>query len=107
MSGHAVLGGIRAMLSVDCAAEFFGLSSATARKRDANDIPRYALWGYSGGAVASEFAAELQVRYAPELQFAGVAIGGLTPNISSIRDLVDGTLLAGLTPSWLHPELAD
>ncbi|EON97840.1 putative lipase 1 precursor protein [Phaeoacremonium minimum UCRPA7] len=102
MSGHAVLDGIRAVLSDACAAEFFGLSSPTVRKRSANSPPwRYALWGYSGGAVASEFAAELQVQYAPELQFAGVAIGGLTPNISTIRDLVEGTLYASLTPSWL------
>src|SRR6202035_184338 len=32
-----------------------------------------ALWGYSGGSVASADAAELQPVYAPELKLAGIA----------------------------------
>lgn len=51
---------------------------------------KYALWGYSGGALASEWAAELQVQYAPELNFAGVALGGLTPNVTSVLLTVNG-----------------
>lgn len=58
--GHATLDSIRAVKSLSV-----GL------KQDA----RVALWGYSGGSLASEFAAELQVQYAPELQISGVALG--------------------------------
>jgi hypothetical protein len=64
-SGHATIDSVRAALDAR-----FGIPPHA----------RYALWGYSGGALASEFAAELQVQYAPEMEFAGVAAGGITPN---------------------------
>jgi hypothetical protein len=73
-SGHATIDSIRAVLSPD-----FGLKSNA----------KYALWGYSGGALASEWAAELQVQYAPELNFAGAAVGGLTPNVTSVFEAVN------------------
>ena len=57
---------------------------------------KYALWGYSGGALASEWAAELQVQYAPELSFSGVALGGLTPNVTSVLETINGSELAYL-----------
>ena len=47
------------------------------------------MWGYSGGALASEWAAELAVQYAPEMTFAGVALGGLTPNSTSVLESVN------------------
>jgi hypothetical protein len=50
------------------------------------------MWGYSGGALASEWAAELQVQYASEMDFAGAALGGLTPNVTSVMNAVDGTV---------------
>jgi hypothetical protein len=56
------------------------------------------MWGYSGGALASEWAAELQVQYAPEMSFAGAALGGLTPNVTNVLLAVDGTSDAGLIP---------
>ncbi|KIW23589.1 uncharacterized protein PV07_11776 [Cladophialophora immunda] len=84
--GHATLDSVRAVLSAG-----FGLSS------DA----RYAMWGYSGGSIASEWAAELQVQYAPELNFSGVALGGLVPNGTTILHTIDGTPAAGLIPSFL------
>lgn len=56
------------------------------------------MWGYSGGALASEWAAELQVQYAPELNFAGAALGGLTPNTTTVMKACSGQLCAGLTP---------
>ncbi|OGM48448.1 lipase 1 precursor [Aspergillus bombycis] len=59
---------------------------------------RTALWGYSGGALASEWAAELQVQYAPELSLAGAALGGLTPNITNVMNTVTGNINAGLIP---------
>jgi len=59
---------------------------------------RYAMWGYSGGALGSEWAAELQHHYAPELKFSGVALGGLTPNVTSTVESVTGKFYAGLIP---------
>jgi hypothetical protein len=90
MSGHAVLDGVRAVLRGGCASTLGLLPSV-----------KYAVWGYSGGALASEFATELQQDYAPELGFVGAAMGGLTPNATSVRDTVEGTVTAGLIPLWL------
>ncbi|KAK3725429.1 hypothetical protein LTR37_000399 [Vermiconidia calcicola] len=85
-SGHAVLDSVRAVLNTR-----FGLS----------DTARYAMWGYSGGSLASEWAAELQVQYAPELSFAGAALGGVLSNMSSIIPAINGTMWAGLFPEAL------
>jgi hypothetical protein len=97
-SGQATLDSLRAVLSFG-----HGLCPYT----------RYVLWGYSGGALASEWAAELQGSYAPELNIRGVAIGGLTPNISSVIYSVSGTPFAGLAPLGIlglanvYPEVRD
>lgn len=85
MSGHATLDSVRAILSL----------------KDSILLPNntlYALWGYSGGALASEWAAELQVQYAPELNFSGVALGGLTPNVTSVMFTINKSIAAGLAP---------
>lgn len=84
-SGHATIDAVRAVMSSG-----FGLA-------DSPDV-RYAMWGYSGGALASEWAAELQVQYAPELNFAGAALGGLTPNITTVMEACSGQVCAGLSP---------
>lgn len=84
--GHNVLDSVRAALQSDC-----GL------REDA----RYAMWGYSGGSIASETAAELQVQYAPELNFAGAALGGLVSNLTAAFPVITGTQFAGLIPSGL------
>jgi hypothetical protein len=70
---HGVLDGVRA-------ARAFGPAGVQA------SAP-LALWGYSGGALASDLAAQAQPSYAPELQFVGVALGGV---VSDLR----ATLLA-------------
>ncbi len=85
--GHATIDSIRAVLSL----RDVGLTS---------DV-RYAMWGYSGGSIASEWAAELQVQYAPELNFSGLAIGGVPPNATGLLQNIDGTPAAGLIPSAL------
>lgn len=59
---------------------------------------KYILWGYSGGALASEWAAELQGTYAPELEVSGVAIGGLTPDVFNVFNTVTSGYSAGLIP---------
>lgn len=87
--GHATLDSIRAVLN-----QFQGWSL--------NNSTRVALWGYSGGSVASEWAAELQVQYAPELQIAGAALGGLVPNFTdAVPNVAVGSYFAGLVPAVL------
>lgn len=66
-AGHAVLDSVRAVLS------FRNLGKS-----------RSVLWGYSGGALASGFAAELQASYAPELEIAGVSLGGQPSNFTQV-----------------------
>ncbi|WP_158608564.1 lipase family protein [Stagnimonas aquatica] len=41
------------------------------------------MMGYSGGAIATGWAAALQPRYAPELNLVGVAAGGLPANLEA------------------------
>ncbi|KAE9365672.1 secretory lipase-like protein 1 precursor [Stipitochalara longipes BDJ] len=71
----------------------------------------YQMWGYSGGSLASEWAAELQPSYAPELNFKGTALGGLVPNVTSILLTINKSLFAGLVPPGIlglgsaYPEL--
>ena len=84
--GHATIDSVRAVLFSG-----FGL----------DDHAQYAMWGYSGGSIASEWAAELQVQYAPELNFSGLAIGGLIPNVSNAINTVDDTPASGLIPPAL------
>lgn len=104
-SGHATIDSVRAVMH----AVARGWSSFSSPTQDDNDDDannatppevRFALWGYSGGALASEWAAELQVQYAPELTpaFGGAALGGLTPNVTSVLLSVNGGLEAGLIP---------
>lgn len=64
--------------------------------------PQYVLWGYSGGALASTWAAELQPSYAPELKYAGVAVGGTTPNISAVLQTINNGSHAGLAFSGIY-----
>lgn len=83
---HATLDSIRAVKSLS-----LGLAPEA----------RVALWGYSGGSLASEFAAEMQVQYAPELRISGVALGGLVDNATDAIDDVSGGPFAGLIPLGL------
>jgi len=85
ISGLATLDSVRAVLN---AASQIGLDKKA----------RYALWGYSGGALASEWAVELQGKYAPDLKFAGAALGGLAPNSSSVLFSINKQWAAGLAP---------
>lgn len=90
LSGHATLDNVRAILS-PAGQKRFGVDAAS----------KVALWGYSGGALASEWAAELQVQYAPELNITGIAVGGLTPNVTNVLLSIDGTAAAGIAPPGL------
>ncbi|MFI6047536.1 lipase family protein [Nocardia sp. NPDC051321] len=82
LGGRITLDGIRA-------AENFGeagLSGAGTRA---------VLWGYSGGAIPTGHAAELQPEYAPELNLVGSATGGLMADISTAVDYNNGTSTFG------------
>lgn len=86
LAGHAALDGIRAAIN---SASFTGIS------RD----PTVAMWGYSGGSLASLWAAELQPTYAPELRTVGAAVGGTVPNITTVVTSVNKNAAAGLIPA--------
>jgi hypothetical protein len=78
-----VLDGIRAAIGFEPA----GFDAATP----------IGLWGYSGGALATLFAVELQAAYAPELNIVGAAAGGAGVDIiSSPQMFEDGNLLSGI-----------
>ncbi|KAE8142315.1 putative lipase [Aspergillus pseudotamarii] len=51
---------------------------------------RTVMFGYSGGAFASEWAAEYHQEYASELKIAGAVLGGPPPNISSTYEHSNG-----------------
>lgn len=56
------------------------------------------MWGYSGGALASEWAAELHQIYTPELPLIGAAIGGGTPDMCNVINTINKGPFAGLPP---------
>lgn len=99
-AGQAVLDGIRATESFAPA----GLDGVRTN---------VGLWGYSGGALASGWAAELQPGYAPELHVAGVAEGGLPVNPAHVLTRINGGPFAGIAMSGIagmsqaYPRLAD
>jgi hypothetical protein len=78
---HGVLDGIRAALSFAPA----GFTAATP----------VGLWGYSGGALASSLAAQLQPAYAPELKFAGIALGGEVGDLNATFKAFNGSVFGG------------
>ncbi|CAO3580806.1 unnamed protein product [Absidia cylindrospora] len=99
MAGHGVLDAVRAVLSS---------GNQTKIKADAASQ----LWGYSGGALATGWAVQLQPSYAPELKFIGAALGGLPVDLNQTLNAVGGGPFAGLAPSGIigltnqYPELA-
>ncbi|KAM3451050.1 hypothetical protein MY3296_005557 [Beauveria thailandica] len=82
-SGHGLLDSIRAVRSLH---DLFGLCP---------DF-QHAVYGYSGGAFASQWAAQLQPSYAPELDIGTMAYGGLAVNATSVIPAINGGPAAGL-----------
>lgn len=80
--GYRVLDGIRAALN----SERVGLSPATP----------IGLWGYSGGGLASAWAAEACGEYAPDLDIVGAVLGSPVGDLGHTFRRLNGTLLAGL-----------
>lgn len=81
-SAHAILDGIRAVQHHQPT----GL---------APDAP-VALWGYSGGGIATTWAAEQQPAYAPELNLVGAAAGGVPADFKEMFQHNNGGLGSGL-----------
>ncbi|GAB0145667.1 hypothetical protein EsHS_00006093 [Epichloe bromicola] len=82
-AGYATLDGIRATLAS---------SSFTSISAHATSL----IWGYSSGSLSGGFAAELQPKYAPELNLAGAALGGTIPDILNALLTVNKGFYAGI-----------
>lgn len=83
MAGHAVLDGIRG-------AEALPGTGLTGPQTPVG------MWGYSGGGLATSWAAELQPAYAPELALAAVASGGTPADMAAAARQIDGGIASGL-----------
>lgn len=84
-SGRVTLDNIKAMIN---------LRDTIGIKNDA----KFGLWGYSAGAQATFWAAQLQEKYAPELddRIVGFAGGGLPANLTACAQRLNNGFAAGL-----------
>ncbi|KAG7404703.1 putative trichothecene esterase SAT6 [Fusarium oxysporum f. sp. rapae] len=80
-AGHATLDALRAVHSLLNLRENPGFKTA--------------MWGYSGGSIATFSAAELQPSYAPELSVSAAVVGGLVDDISAALDKINKSPIAG------------
>ncbi|MCX2930163.1 lipase [Mycobacterium sp. CVI_P3] len=80
--GYTVLDGLRAVLGFTR----FGLSADT----------QIGLWGYSGGGLASAWAAEMHAEYAPELNIVGAVLGSPVGDLGNTFRRLNGSYLAAL-----------
>ncbi|KAJ5525589.1 hypothetical protein N7513_005397 [Penicillium frequentans] len=85
LAGMGVLDNMRAVSSFDV----LGLSSAK---------PMIVGTGYSGGAIATGWAASLQPSYAPELDIKGWAQGGTPANLTGVLEFINDTPFSGFIP---------
>jgi Secretory lipase len=90
--GYHVLDGLRAALN----AERLNLSP---------EAP-VGLWGYSGGGLASAWAAEMSGTYAPELNVVGAVLGSPVGDLGHTFRRLNGTYMSGL-PALVVAALAD
>ncbi|QIX00100.1 hypothetical protein AMS68_005617 [Peltaster fructicola] len=86
ISGQTMLDSLRAAKQ---SGSFTGLSAN----------PRIGMNGGSGGALAIEWALELQPTYAKDITISGATLGSLTPNIANVMHTVNKGPAAGLIPS--------
>lgn len=90
--GYRVLDGLRAALN----SEQLSLSPTA----------RIGLWGYSGGGLASAWAAEMAGGYAPELNIVGAVLGSPVGDLGNTFRRLNGTVFSGL-PGLVVAALAD
>jgi alpha-beta hydrolase superfamily lysophospholipase len=95
--GYHVLDGLRAALNT----ERLGLSPAAP----------VGLWGYSGGGLASAWAAEMAGTYAPDLNVVGAVLGSPVGDLGHTFRRLNGTYMSGLPAlvvaalTHIYPEL--
>lgn len=87
LAGMMVLDGIRAVINFGSALGF------------SNYTPAIVGEGYSGGAIATGWAAALQASYAPELNIKGWAQGGTPSNLTGTFLFLDNTTFSGFIPA--------
>ncbi|EUA72347.1 secretory lipase family protein, partial [Mycobacteroides abscessus] len=80
MAAHAVLDAVRGMHGM---------------RADLVDAPMV-MDGYSGGAIATVWAAQEQPTYAPELRFSGAVAGGTPTDYALLYRSMNGALGSGL-----------
>ena len=80
--GYRVLDGLRATLNF----ERFGLAPDS----------KVGLWGYSGGGLASAWAAEVHADYAPELNIVGAVLGSPVGDLGNTFRRLNGSYMAAL-----------
>ena len=90
--GYRVLDGVRAALG----SEQLALS----------DKAPIGLWGYSGGGLASAWAAEMSGTYAPELNIVGAVLGSPVGDLGRTFRKLNGTFASAL-PALVVAALAD
>lgn len=74
-----------------------GLRAATRCERlDLSPSAPVGVWGYSGGGLATAWAAELCERYAPELNVVGAVLGSPVGAPESVARRLNGSFFAGL-----------
>ncbi|OBT97421.1 hypothetical protein VE01_04346 [Pseudogymnoascus verrucosus] len=83
LSGMGVLDGIRAVTNFKSTLHF------------STTNPMVVGVGYSGGAIATGWAASLQPTYAPEIDIKGWVSGGTPANLTAVADFIDGTTFSG------------
>lgn len=96
--GHMVLDGIRATLNFD--------------KLGLDKKAKVVGYGYSGGALATGWAASLQAQYAHEINVVGWSMGGTVANLNQWLHYIDNTTGSGFALASLwglissYPQLA-
>jgi len=89
--GYRILDGLRAALGSD----LLGLSPSAP----------IGLWGYSGGGLASAWAAEVSADYAPELDIVGAVLGSPVGDLGGTFRRLNGSFFSGL-PAMVVAALA-
>ncbi|MGV0792246.1 lipase family protein [Mycolicibacterium sp. XJ1819] len=95
--GYRILDGLRA--AVSCA------------RLDLSESAPIGLWGYSGGGLASAWAAEVHAAYAPELNVVGAVLGSPVGDLGHTFRRLNGSFYSGLPAmvvaalSHVYPDL--
>jgi Secretory lipase len=80
--GYRILDGLRAALGCD--------------RLDLSPSAPIGLWGYSGGGLASAWAAEVSADYAPELDIVGAVLGSPVADLGGTFRRLNGSFYSGL-----------